>query len=194
MLTDLIEYHAHQLYVLGKKAGYPKITDKTKWREPVMAGKLGHKAFEKISAGKKSDKYGADALNETTGKMAEYKTMALNDRQIKNLLQKVKNIKKGTKFSALKIPGVYNGAYSHEAIDAYEKHEHYFGVFYEEECLLIIRPHQEIVIGQLRAEVEKRLINNKKGSTNLNTVIISLEDTDSYDIAWRNKAWFDKNG
>lgn len=193
-LNNLIEHHAHQLYILGKKAGYHKITDKTKWREPIMAGKLCHKAFDKISAGKNSSKYGADAINESTGIMAEYKSSAIEDRQLKNLFQKIKNPKKSTKYSALKIGGVYNGAYSHEAIDVYEKHEHYFGVFYEEKCILIIRPWTDVVISQLRANLDKRLINNKRGSSNLNTVIISLEDIHLYTVAYRDEEWFKDNG
>ena len=33
---------AHALYLKGEKDGYSKITDKSKWHEPVMAEKLGH--------------------------------------------------------------------------------------------------------------------------------------------------------
>ncbi len=192
-LTEQIAYHANQLAILGKLAGYPKITDKTKWREPIMAGKLGHEAFAKISAGKNSDKYGADAIDPKTGIMAEYKSSAVTEKQLKNLLQKTKNAKKGTKFSPLTVGGVYNGAYSHDAIDAYEKHDHYFGIFYDELCLMIIRPKKEVVIGQLRAEVDKRNASTKKGSTNLNTVRINLGDTHLYDIVYQDLEWYKNN-
>jgi hypothetical protein len=192
-LEEQLAYHAHMLAVIGKKLGYNKVTDKTKWREPIMAGKLGHKAFDKISAGKNSDKYGADALIESTGTMAEYKSSALEEKQLRNLLQKKRNEKTGTTFSPLKISGVYNGAYTHEAIDAYEKHGHYFGVFYEERCLLIIQPHTDVVIGQLRAEVNRRAGLKNKGSTNLNTVHISLGDTHLYTVAYRDEEWFKEN-
>lgn len=185
---------AHALYTKGKKNGYRKITDKTKWREAVIAEKLGHIAFEKISAGKNSDRYGADATNPVSGKKAEYKSQALLDNQISNLLQKVKSAKSGTRYSSLIICGVYNGAYTHEAVNRYMHHEHYYGVFYEERCLMIIRPKQKIVIDQLRAEIDRREKTRKSRTTNLNTVRIHLADKHTYDIAWRDEDWFQQHG
>ena len=79
-LEEQLAHHAHMLAVIGKQLGYPKITDKTKWREPIMADILGHTAFKKISAGKDSDKYGADA-QVSDDLMAEYKTKALEEKQ-----------------------------------------------------------------------------------------------------------------
>ena len=192
-LTEQIEYHAHMLAVLGKQAGYNKITDKTKWREPVMAGKLGHVAFEKISAGKDSDKYGADAFIPASNKMAEYKSQALDDTQLKNLLQKVKNNKKGTQFAALNVVGVYNGAYTHEAVNKYSNHEHYFGVFYEEKCLLIIKPKHDYLIQTLTDGVNK-ILAKESGTTNLNSVKINLADTHLYDVVYRDEEWYKING
>ena len=51
-LADQLTYEelAAALYVKGEIDGFHKVTDKTKWREPVMAEKLGHKAHTKISA------------------------------------------------------------------------------------------------------------------------------------------------
>ena len=192
-LTEQIEYHAHMLAVLGKQAGYNKITDKTKWREPVMAGKLGHVAFEKISAGKDSDKYGADAFIPASNKMAEYKSQALDDTQLKNLLQKVKNNKKSTQFAALNVVGVYNGAYTHEAVNKYSNHEHYFGVFYEEKCLLIIKPKHDYLIQTLTDGVNK-ILAKESGTTNLNSVKINLADTHLYDVVYRDEEWYKING
>jgi hypothetical protein len=193
-LEQQLAHHAHMLAVIGKQLGYPKITDKTKWREPIMAGILGHKAFENISAGKNSDKYGADAIDESTGIMSEYKTKSIKDNEIRNLVQKVKNKNKGTKFSPLTVPGVYNGAYTHEAVDAYEKHNHYFGVFYDELCVLIIKPHKAEVMKQLREELDRRAnLGDKKQTSNLNTVTINLGDTHLYEVAYRNDKWFTDN-
>jgi hypothetical protein len=180
---------ANALYRKGKAAGFHKITDKTKWREPVMADKLGHQAFTKISAGKDSDKYGADAEITGTGKKAEYKSKALEDKDLRNLLQLPKG-KKGKTFSPLTVGGVYNGAYSHEAVDRYAEHEHYFGLFYEELCVLVIRVKNSEVDRQLRTEIDRRAKLAKQGSTNLNTVSICLDQTDLYDVAYRNDQWF----
>ena len=184
---------AHALYVKGEMDGYRKITDKTKWHEAVTAEKLNHVAFTKISAGKNSDKYGADASNPKSGKMAEYKSQTIEDKDIRNLLQHVRNAKTGARYSPLNVAGVYNGAYNHEAIDAYEKHEHYFTLFHKELCIMIIRPKHDIVISQLRAEVDKRLASNSKKSTNLNTVKINLGETDTYDIVWKRDDWFEQH-
>lgn len=180
---------ANALYRKGKAAGFHKITDKTKWREPVMADKLGHVAFTKISAGKNSDKYGADADNPESGKKAEYKSKALEDPELRNLLKLPKG-RKGKTFTALTVSGVYNGAYNHEAVDRYRDHEHYFGVFYEELCVLVIRVKNVEVDRQLREEIDRRAKSSKKGSTNLNTVSINLDHTSLYDVSYKNDEWF----
>jgi len=193
-LIEELQKHIEMVAKIGKQLGYSKITDKSKWREPIMAGKLGHQAFFKISAGKNSDKYGADAVDLKTGKMAEYKSKAIEDKEINNLLQKVKYKKTNKKYSPLTLSGVYNGAYTHEAIDRYENNDHYFGVFHDEICVLIIRPNQDEVIGQLRTEVDKRIAKGKKNkTTNLNTVRINLGDEHLYKVVWFNEEWHKQN-
>ena len=190
---DLTEFSyeqlAHALYVKGKQDGYHKITDKTKWREAVVAEKLGHRAFTKISAGKNSDKHGADAHDPSANKMAEYKSSAIEDKQIRNLLGKTKNAKKKTLYSPLTIGGVYNGAYTHEIIDTYVDKDHYFAIFHEETCTMIMKVQTAEVIRQLRAEVDRRAKLKKKGSTNLNTVRINLADIDLYQVVYRDAVW-----
>ncbi len=193
-MIDLTSYTyeqlAHALVMKGERDGYHKITDKTKWREAVTAEKLGHIAFTKISAGKNSDKYGADAQNPISNKMAEYKSQSLEDDDLRNLFQKVRNVKTGLRYSPLTVVGVYNGAYNHEAVDRYAEHEHYFALFYKELCILIVRPKHNLVISQLREEIDRREKSSKRGSTNLNSVKINLGETDTYDIAWKRDDWF----
>lgn len=189
-ITKQIEYHAHMLAKLGKQAGFNKITDKTKWRELVMAGKLGHKAFGKISAGKKSDKYGADANDPINNKNAEYKSTAIEDDQLRNLLEK--NRTKKIKYAPLSVKGVYNGAYTHESVDRYSEHDHYFGVFYDEICLLIIKANNDFVIETLRKGVDK-IITSKGKTTNGNGVTINLGKTHLYEIAYKDEEWFANN-
>ena len=189
-ITKQIEYHAQMLAKLGKQAGFNKITDKTKWRELVMAGKLGHKAFGKISAGKKSDKYGADANDPVNNKNAEYKSTAIEDDQLKNLLQKNRN--KKSKYAPLSVKGVYNGAYTHESVDRYSEHDHYFGVFYDERCLLIVKVNNEYVIETLRKGVD-RIIASKGKTTNGNGVSVNLGKTDLYTIVFKDEEWFASN-
>ena len=182
------EQLAHALYVKGKQAGFHKITDKTKWRELVMAEKLGHQCFPKISAGRLSERRGADADTQT-GHKAEYKSSAIEDHQLRNLLRQARG-NSGSTYAPLTIGGVYNGAYTYEAIDSYNHHQHYFGLFYQELCVLIIRVHNHEVDRQLRQELDRRAKLARPGTTNLNTVRICLDRTDLYEVAYRNDQWF----
>lgn len=191
-LQELMQDLVIAVAKIGKKLGYKKITDKTKWREPIMAGKLGHRAFEKISAGKNSDKYGADAYILGTDLMAEYKSQALSEKQLNNLLRKTKNKKTKSKFAPLVVKGVYNGAYTYEAVEAYKKHKHYFGVFYDEKCLLIIEPKMKYLIDTLNAGV-KEMLKKKKKTTNCNSVTINLGDKSLYTVVYRDEEWFAEN-
>lgn len=191
-ITKQIEYHAQMLAKLGKQAGFDKITDKTKWRELVMAGKLGHKAFGKISAGKNSDKYGADANDPFNNKNAEYKSTAILDDQLNNLLEKVRNKKTNSRYVPLSIKGMYNGAYNHESVDRYSEHDHYFGVFYDERCVLIVKPHNDYVIETLRKGVNK-IISSKGKTTNGNSVTVNLGKKDLYEVVYRDEEWYKDN-
>jgi hypothetical protein len=183
---------AHALYVKGESQGFSKVTDKTKWRELVMAEKLGHHAFPKISAGRDTPNYGADADNLKSGTKAEYKSQALEKKQLRNLLRLTKSKRTNTAYTALVVSGVYNGAYTYSAIDSYQDKEHYFGIFYQELCVLILRIHNTEVDRQLREELDRRAASEKSGSTNLNSVRISLNDTALYEVAYRNDQWFEK--
>ena len=195
MLGDCtIEEIARALYLKCENYGLQKGTDKTKWREAVTAELLNHDVFEKISAGKDSDQYGADARNPLTGKKAEYKSQAILSKEIRNLCEHKKN--SGGNFSPLTIRGVYNGAFYQEAIDSYYKNEHYFTTFYKEQPLLICQIDPEVVRSQLEdglAKMEENRKAGKKVTTNCNTVKVSLSDTDSYKICYRNDEWFENN-
>jgi len=190
--TFTYEQLAAALYLKGEMDGFHKVTDKTKWRELVMAEKLGHRAHRKISAGAGTDEYGSDAADLAAGKMAEYKSGAIEDKQKRNLLQEVKNAR-GARFAPLKVSGIYNGAYTHEAIDSYANNDHYFGVFYKEQCVLIIKPDTDYVINTLRANLEvtlAKLAAGKKATTNLNTVKVDLGDESLYTVAYRKEEFF----
>jgi hypothetical protein len=181
------EQLAAALYLKGEGDGYHKVTDKTKWREPVMAEKLDHTAHEKISAGAGKDEYGSDAFDAKTGKYAEYKSQAIVDKQLNNLLER----KRGNKrYVPLKVTGVYNGAYKQEALDAYKEVDHYFGVFYKEQCILVIKPNTDEVMRQL----EYNNANRKPGkTTNLNSVTIDLGNEMLYTVAYKNEEFYIDN-
>ena len=190
LISCTYEELAHALYIKGERDGVQKITDKTQWREFVIAEKLGHKAFDKISAGAGSEKYGADAY-EANGKTAEYKSKAVNDDEVRNLTEKIKYQRTGETYVPLKVPGIYNGAnHSEGAIPAYSKHNHYFGVFWKEKCVMVIKPHTEYVIETL-TENKKKWKPGK--TTNLNTVTVDLRDTSTYEVAFKDEEWFEEN-
>ena len=189
-MNNLLESYTYEelanaLYRNGERDGYPKVTDKTKWREPVMAEKLGHTAHEKISAGKDSEKYGSDAFDPSNEKYAEYKTKAIDESDLRNLFESPKP--RGGTYAPLTVSGVYNGAYKENAIETYSKIDHYFGVFYKEQCVLIIKPKTEEVISQL---MTNHLARKPGQTTNLNSVKISLSDTSKYDVSYRNEDFF----
>ena len=179
------------LYRKMEKLGFSKGTDKTKWSEPVIAEKLGHTAHAKISAGKGKDEYGSDATTQDKNH-AEYKSKTLNESDLNNLLERVYGKKKQNQYVPLTVSGVYNGYNSNyeTASVEYAKIEHYFGVFYQEKCVLVIKVNTDYVMKTLNANYEAF---KKKGSgtTNLNTVSVNLADTHLYTVAYKDQEFYD---
>lgn len=192
MNISKLEEISHALYLEMERLGFSKGTDKTKWREPVMADILGHTAHKKISAGAGKLEYGSDAKDTEAGIYAEYKAKSIVDGDLGQLLGKVKYKKTGKKYVPFTVKGIYNGAYTSESIDKYAKIDHYFGVFYKELCVLIIKVNTEYVIKTLRSGLVK--MNKKKnGTKNLNKVSVNLGDTHLYEVAYRNEIWWSEN-
>lgn len=188
-----VEELANALYRKCEFLGIEKGTDKTKWREAVIAEKLGHKVHNKISAGKGSDAYGSDAFNPELSSFEEYKSQILSDKQLRNLLGLPKG-KKGEKFAPLSISGVYNGYNSNYEVASveYAKKGHYFAVFYKEKCVLIIKVNTDHVMKVLNENYNKFVSNGKKGSTNLNTVTVNLADTHLHTVAYKDYEFFNQ--
>jgi len=181
---------ANAMYKKGEADGYSKITDKSKWHEPVIAEKLGHTAHKKISAGAGSLEYGSDAKDDGNEIYAEYKAKCVVDEELKNLFEKVRNVKSGKTFVPFIVPGIYNGAYKDDAIEKYSKIDHYFGVFYKELCVLIIKVDTDYVIETLKNGMLKMTEGKTK---NLNTVNVNLGDTSLYEVAYKNEKWYKDN-
>jgi len=186
-----LEELSSALYRKMESMGFSKGTDKTKWREPVMAEKLGHIAHAKISAGKGKDEYGSDATTQEK-KHAEYKSKALSEKDLNNLLERAYGKNKQKNYAPLTVSGVYNGYNSNyeTASVEYAKIEHYFGVFYKEKCVLIIKVNTDHVMNTLNANYEA-YIKKGSGTTNLNTVSINLADTHLYTIAHKDQEFYD---
>ena len=194
-MIDIDQYTLEELssalYGKMEKLGFSKGTDKTKWREPVMAEKLGHTAHAKISAGKGKEEYGSDAITQDK-KHAEYKSKALNESDLNNLLERVYGKKKQRQYAPLTVSGVYNGYNSNyqPASVEYAKIEHYFGVFYKEKCVLIIKVNTDYVMDTLNANYEA-FMKKTGGTTNLNTVSVNLADTHLYTVAYKDQEFYD---
>jgi hypothetical protein len=190
LINFTIEELASALYLKCEERGIYKGTDKTKWREAVVADKLGFVTHAKISAGKGKDEYGSDAF-ESDGKAAEFKSKALDESDLNNLFQSPYG-NKGKKYAPLKVSGVYNGYNSNyeTASVAYAEINHYFSLFYKEECVMIIKVNTDYVMKCLNENYDKFVAKGRKGSTNLNSVIVSLGDTDNYTVVYKNESFF----
>ena len=181
------EQLAHALYMKGLDEGYSKITDKTGWRENVMGEILGHKVYKRISSGAGTAGEGSDAKCKTTGRRAEYKTKALEDKDLRNLFQRPRS--KNRTYAPLKVSGVYNNAMKPGAVDSYSLIDHYFGVFYREECVMIIKVDTSYVTSSLREAINHKI---KTGShtTNLCSVSVSLGDKTHHEVVYRKESFF----
>jgi hypothetical protein len=187
-----VEELANALYRKCQSLEVKKGTDKTKWREIVIAEKLGHIVHSKISAGKGTKEYGSDAFNLELSSYEEYKSKILSDEELRNLLELPKG-KKGNTYAPLTVSGVYNGYNSNYEVASveYPKKGHYFAVFYEELCVLIIKVNTDYVMKSLNDNYNKFISNGKRGSTNLNTVMVNLADTHLYTVAYKNEEFYD---
>ena len=205
-----IEELANALYLKMELNGFSKGTDKTKWREPIVAEKLGHTAHPKISSGKGTDGYGSDAFDPASTEYCEYKSQAIDDDDLRNLLQESRNLKNGKKkeYVPLSIAGVYNGFNNNFEVASveYAKKSHYFSLFYKEKCVLIIKVNTDYVMSTLisnyekfeskAAEAAKKAIAAGKPipskTTNLNSVVVGLADKHLYEIAYKDYEFFNK--
>ena len=195
VLEMSVAEHSHGLYKSMENMGYPKGTDKNKWREVVMAQIMNHTVHPKISAGKNSPMYGSDSfghIEDGVVKGNEYKTMSILQKQLKNLMRLNRTLKNGKlkQYDPITITGVYNGFNSNyeQANQTYSSINHFFGVFFEEKPLLIIQVKTEYVMEVLNRNYQAWVESQNRGkvkSSNLNNVAINLGDTHLYDVIWK---------
>jgi hypothetical protein len=127
----------------------------------------------------------------------EYKSQVLTTKQIKNLRGEVKKLKNGSShtYTPLTIRGVYNGFNINYEVanQKYSEIQHYFGLFYQEMLVLIIKVNTDYVMESLNLNYRKWLEGQKSGNrktTNLNTVSVNLGDTHLYEVAWKDESFF----
>lgn len=172
-----LEIALQQIDGIAAKYGYENILDKNKYREFQLSGLLGHQAFVQASGGKNNDDtYGADA-NDTDGNKCEYKTKTLTSREIRRFALK----------NEINFLGVYNGAYTHEAISRYQDIIHYFAAYVGTQPLAVIRVPTSEVISQLTYMLE----NSTKKTTNCNSVRLT-GTLEQFDLVWKNDQLIEK--
>ena len=64
-------------------------------------------------------------------------------------------------------------------------------MFWKERCVLIIKPTTDYVISTLTENNNNRKDGEK--TTNLNSVVVDLDDVSNYEIAYKDNDWFEEN-
>lgn len=170
-IEEAIEWHIEQIHILFREEGISKPLDKSKWREYVVAKKIGHEVHKKASAGALSEQYGSDATD-TQSVLHEYKSKTLSPRQEKLFDNGSLNATIGM---------VYNGAYKEGAIEAYKRVKHKLTLFSETtgKLVAVIEVPTKEVVSQLQANLENmqsQIKAGKKKTTNCNTVYVRFNN------------------
>ena len=163
-LIKEFQFHIKKGYEIGEKLGHKNIFEKAKWKEEIMGLILGDTVFSKSTG----DVKGADATNDETGNVREYKTEELKtDKDMKRFFESVVD---GTNTYAGSM--TYNNGYSRENVNSYKDIGHIHAVFYRGDMVAITEVSTDYVTSE--KGLMKRIINEENGavykSTNGNGV------------------------
>ena len=163
-LIKEFQFHIKKGYEIGEKLGHKNIFEKAKWKEEIMGLILGDTVFSKSTG----DVKGADATNDETGNVREYKTEELKtDKDMKRFFESVVD---GTNTYAGSM--TYNGGSTREAVNSYKDIKHFHGVFHRGDIVAITEVSTDYVTSE--NGLMKRIINEENGgvytSTNGNGV------------------------
>ena len=160
------------IYEIGRKLGFDNILEKAKAKEVIMGYELGDTVFSKSTGEVK----GADAINDETGEVSEYKTTEITDE--KALARFFDAAVDGKLGKTVAGSMTYNNAYSRENVKPYEEFSHMHGVFYRGDLIAITDVSPEYVTGEYG--LMKRIIKSENGavykSTNGNSVSVHYEN------------------
>ena len=165
-------YHYKKLYEIGVELGFDNIMEKAKIKEVIMGVELGDTVFSKSTGEVK----GADAINDETGDIREYKTIEIADE--KSLYRFYDAALDGKLKKTFAGSMTYNNAYSKENVESYEEFSHMHGVFYRGDLIAITDVSPEYVTGE--DGLMKRITKSENGavykSTNGNSVSVHYEN------------------
>jgi|TARA_B110000902_G_scaffold51338_1_gene59078 hypothetical protein len=161
-----------RIYEIGRKLGFDNILEKAKAKEVIMGYELGDTVFSKSTGEVK----GADAINDETGDIREYKTIEIADE--KSLYRFYDAALDGKLKKTFAGSMTYNNAYSKENVESYEEFSHMHGVFYRGDLIAITDVSPEYVTGE--DGLMKRITKSENGavykSTNGNSVSVHYEN------------------
>jgi hypothetical protein len=169
-LVKELQFHIKKGYEIGEKLGHTNIFEKAKWKEEIMGLILGDTVFTKSTG----DVKGADATNDETGNVREYKTEELKtDKDKERFFESVVD---GTNTYAGSM--TYNNGYSRENVNSYKDIKHFHGVFYRGDVVAITDVSTDYVTSDngLMKRVLKSENGKKYKSTNGNGVGVHYEN------------------
>jgi len=161
-----------RIYEIGRELGFDNILEKAKAKEVIMGYELGDTVFSKSTGEVK----GADAINDGTGEISEYKTTEIpNEKTLARFFDAALDGKLGKTVAGSMT---YNNASTRENVESYEKFSHKHGVFYRGDLIAITEVSPEYVTGE--DGLMKRVIKSENGavykSTNGNSVSVHYEN------------------
>ena len=164
-------YHYKKVYEIGAELGFYNIMEKAKIKEVIMGVELGDTVFSKSTGEVK----GADAINEETGEVSEYKTTELkNEKEVERFHAAAFDNTKKTCAASM----TYNNASIEENVKSYKEFSHKHGIFYRGDLVVITEVAPEYVTGE--DGLMKRITKSENGavykSTNGNSVSVHYEN------------------
>ena len=158
-----------ELMRIGQDIGVDNPLGHYAYREIIMADILGHDQKTSKASEKTDEMYGADAI-EPDGSLAEYKSKSVPKGPQKGRILKRKD-------GMVRLDGTYNGAYTSEAVERYNRINHYFSLWDPKivpfKPLAIVQVNTDHVIDQLMDGVQ-RIQEQDEGSTNNNQVSVKI--------------------
>ena len=153
---------------LGKELGFHNIHDKDKWKEAIVGGILNDTVFDKSTGEEK----GADARNNVTGDLHEYKgSELLTERDFHAFMEAVVG---GT--TTKRTSMTYNNGYCRENVESYRSIRHYNTVWYGAQLIAITWVYSDNVCNDLMKRVILTENGKKYKSTNGNGVGVHYEN------------------
>ncbi len=168
-LYDRLEHHIQETYKIGQELGYEDILEKGKYKEVMIARILGHRVFPKSTG----EEEGADAIDEKTGKLWEYKTSNVTRKFFHKLCAVVFDAA-GQFASSM----TYNNGYSRAKVNSYKDIGHIHSLVDKGIPVVITEMNTDYITSDdgLMKRVLKTEGGHKYKSTNGNSVAVHYEN------------------